>query len=137
MNYKYCKIKEVPVTLEQMKEVLAYVKEYFNYSYSKPPTDKKIKAEVYIDDCPKNLKVTGRYINSVKLTTYVFSKDGREVELEPSVPETYREMVKKTEDYHDLLKEDSYMDNFTSSPLLFSYYRYFYKPQEVICYELE
>ena len=54
MNYKYCKIKEVPVTLEQMKEVLAYVKEYFNYSYSKPPTDKKIKAEVYIDDCPKN-----------------------------------------------------------------------------------
>ena len=135
MNYKYCKIKEVPVTLEQMKEVLAYVKEYFNYSYSKPPTDRRIKAEVYIDDCPKNLKVTGRYINSVKLTTYVFSKDGREVELEPSVPETYREMVKKVDDYHDLLKEDSYMDNFTSSPLLFSDYRYFYKPQEVICYD--
>lgn len=135
MNYKYCKIKEVPVNLEQMKEILAYVKEYFNYSYSKPPTDKRIKAEVYIDDCPKNLKVTGRYINSVKLTTYIFSKDGREVELEPSVSDTYREIVKKTEDYHDLLKEDSYMDNFTSSPLLFSDYRYFYKPQEVICYD--
>ena len=135
MNYNYCKIKQVPVNLEQMKEILAYVKEYFNYSYSKPPTDKRIKAEVYIDDCPKNLKVTGRYINSVKLTTYIFSKDGLEVEIEPSVSETYREMVKKTEDYHDLLKEDSYMDNFTSSPLLFSDYRYFYKTQEVICYD--
>lgn len=135
MNYNYCKIKQVPVNLEQMKEILAYVKEYFNYSYSKPPTDKRIKAEVYIDDCPKNLKVTGRYINSVKLTTYIFSKDGLEAELEPSVSETYREMVKKTEDYHDLLKEDSYMNNFTSSPLLFSDYRYFYKTQEVICYD--
>lgn len=135
MNYKYCKIKEVPVNLEQMKEILAYVKEYFNYSYSKPPTDRRIKAEVYIDDCPKNLKVTGRYINSVKLTTYIFSKDGKEVELEPSVSDTYREMIKKTEDYHDLIKDDGYMDNFTSSPLLFSDYRYFYKPQEVICYD--
>lgn len=135
MSYKYCKIKQVPVNLEQMKEILAYVKEYFNYSYSKPPTDKRIKAEVYIDDCPKYLKVTGRYINSVKLTTYIFSKDGREVELEPNVPETYREMVKKVDDYHDLLKEDSYMNNFTSSPLLFSDYRYFYKTQEVICYD--
>lgn len=135
MNYKYCKIKQVPVNLEQMKEILAYVKEYFNYSYSKPPTDKRIKAEVYIDDCPKYLKVTGKYINSVKLTTYIFSKDGREVELEPNVPETYREMVKKVDDYHDLLKEDSYMNNFTSSPLLFSDYRYFYKTQEVICYD--
>ena len=135
MNYKYCKIKEVPVNLEQMKEILAYVKEYFSYSYSKPPTDRRIKAEVYIDDCPKNLKVTGRYINSVKLTTYIFSKDGKEVELEPSVSDTYREMIKKTEDYHDLIKDDGYMDNFTSSPLLFSDYRYFYKPQEVICYD--
>lgn len=136
MNYKYCKIKEVPVNLEQMKEILAYVKEYFNYSYSKPPTDKRIKAEVYIDDCPKYLKVTGKYINSVKLTTYIFSKDGREVELEPSVSDVYKEMVRKTSGYHDLLDEDEKYDNYSSSPFTFSDYRYWYKEQNVISYDV-
>lgn len=121
MFYKYQKIKQIPVDLTEMKRILDLVKSWEHWEFTAPPKDKRIINQIYIENKPLNLVVTGRGIDGkdLKLKSYIFAKDGREPEVEIQPYLHYLEM-KKYSKVHDSIKEDKSLDNYSSSPFTYT-----------------
>lgn len=137
MMYKYQRIKQIPVDLAEMKRILELIKSWGHWEFTAPPKDKRIINQIYIENKPLNLVVTGRGIDGkdLKLKSYVFAKDGREPELEVQPYVHYLEM-KRHSKVHDSIKEDKKLDSYSSSPFTYTNVDFNYEHLDnIVCYD--